>query len=64
LYLIKKEKKLANKAKVEITITATVAYKPGVDIKKMLKEETEYLLEPQSANGCVLKTKFKSLKII
>lgn len=54
---------MANKKEVEITITATVAYKHGVDIKKMLKEETEYLLEPQSANGCVIKADFKSVKI-
>jgi len=56
---------LKKSKKIEITLIAEVIIRDDKNLETLLKKETEYLAEPQSANGCVKPDiKFKSFKLI
>ena len=39
-----------------------VIIRDGVSMEQLLKNETEFLAEPQSTNGCVTSMKIKDVK--
>ena len=49
---------------VEICMKTKVIIKKGMDYKKLITEETDFLLEPKSTNGCVLEVLLKSMRKI
>lgn len=56
----KKKKECTIKA--EVTFEMKVIIRDGVSMEQLLKNETEFLAEPQSTNGCVTSMKIKDVK--
>lgn len=53
---------MASKTKtVEVTLSVKAIVREGMDIKKLLEEETEFMAEPKSTNGCVTAIKIKKI---
>ena len=55
------KKKKENTVKVEATFSMKVIVRDDMDVEDLLKEETEFIAEPQSVNGCVIGMKLKDV---
>jgi len=52
------------KQKVKITFEADVILRKGIDPKILITKETEFIAEPQSANGCITQFKLTGVEVV
>lgn len=59
--MAKNKKNKDRRVEVELLFKAKVIIRDDFDLEKLIKEETYFMTEPQSANGCVMSMKLKNI---